>query len=62
MNQMEQRSVIRFEKRGRELDAVARLTTYRWGVVGKPRRPQQFYCEGPRVNVREVTASLSEAG
>jgi hypothetical protein len=26
MNQVEQRSVIRFEKRGRELDAVARLT------------------------------------
>ena len=27
MNQPEQRCVIRFEKRGRELDVVARLTT-----------------------------------
>ena len=37
---MEQRPVIRFEKRGREFVAVARLTTFRWGATGKPRSPQ----------------------
>ena len=54
MNQVEPRSVIRFEKRGRELDTVARLTTFRWGVVGKPRRPQHI-----RVRVLVLTCEKS---
>lgn len=37
---MEQRPVIRFEKRGRECTAVARLSRLRDGVVAKARSPQ----------------------
>jgi hypothetical protein len=58
MNQVEQCPVIRFEKRGREFDAVARLTTVSVGSHSESKKTAaRFACEGPRVNVREVTAS-----
>lgn len=47
---MEQCRIIRFEKRGREFVAVARLTIFRWGVTGKPRSPQRPF-EGVRDHV-----------
>ena len=36
----EQRSFLRFEKRGREYVSVARLSTLRCGAIAKARSPQ----------------------
>jgi hypothetical protein len=52
---VEQRLIIRFEKRGREFVAVARLTIFRWGVIGKPRSPQHAL----RVRDRVLTSVKS---
>ena len=46
MNPVEQCHSIRFEKRGREFVAVARLSRLRDGVVAKARSPQQFSVRG----------------
>ena len=63
MNRLEQRSVIRFEKRGRECIPVARLTTISVGSHSESKKTAaRFSCEGPRANAREVTVVLSETG
>ena len=60
---MEQCCIFRFEKRGRELDIVARLTTVSVGSHSESKKTAAvFDCQGPRVNAREVTMSLSETG
>jgi hypothetical protein len=58
MNQVEQCHNIRFEKRGREFVAVARLSRFtRWSRSESKKPAARFACEGPRVNAREVTAT-----
>ena len=58
MISVERRHNIRFEKRGREFVAVAKLTRfYARELQRKQEARNTIRCEGPRVNAREVTAT-----